>query len=263
MKKVLLSFLFFNAFSVQAITALYRQGFDATQAQNKKVCFAWDLNSVIFEKQIKIGKMIAYALRKKGTKKTITSLWKFLKLWKQKNKLKSKGDPRGFVWDAMFTQLTKKDPETASFLRNFAQQANVLDLRMVNLMQRLSLHRHTHGVLSNMGQGLLDAQVKLLKEKQSKNPTVYNFILNFLEDHKHKVIASEQNNWMHKPDNEPYHLFLKKNKNRGQITVFIDDKLENVQAAIKNGFDVGIHYPKGSTSSKLESLLDHELKVAH
>jgi hypothetical protein len=268
MKKILFSCLFLfslSIHSVQPVKALYRSNFNVSQAQDKQVCFGWDLNSVVFEKKVRICKMLSYARKKKGTKKTIKALYKFLKLRKLKKKLKKQKNPHGFAWDAMLSRLAKKDPKTADFLRDFIQKANILDVRMVNLMQRLSHHGHVHGVLSNMGQGLLDAQIEHLKEKQAKKPTVSKFVLNFLQDHDHKVIADQKNNWMQKPDGRMYKTFLDKNAERrkDKITIFIDDKLENVQGAIENGFDIGIHYPKGSTSRQLEEILANELKIAH
>ncbi len=265
MKRVL-SFLFFlnvlQADQAGAMQVYFKAGVSAETTKGKKACCGWDLNSVVFKKEVKICKMIRYSYKKNGVRRTAKGLFKFGKLWRKKKKLKRQGNPKGFVWDAMFTDMALKDPKTAGLIREFAQIANVLDLEMVSLMQRLSNHGHCHAVLSNMGQGLLDTQVKLLQAQQSKNPVAYNYILTFLQDHEHKIIASEANGWMHKPNMPIYQAWLLKNKKRGQITIFIDDKLENVLAAVKYGFDVAIHYKKGMRPADLEKILSKTLMIA-
>lgn len=242
---------------------LYRQGFDASQAQGKQTCFAWDLNDVVFEKQVTPSKLIKHIHRKQGLLKAPKIAWKFFKLWKKKKKLKKQGNPEGLSWDAVFTRYSDKDPKLIDFLRNFVMQINVLDTPMVKLMRQLSNNGHTHGVLSNMGQNMLNVQIAHLKTLEPTDHGLKIFFLDFLQYDQHNVIASPENNWLTKPNPKMYQLFLEKNKERGEMTIFIDDKLENVQAALNNGFDVGIHYPTGSTSSQLKKLLHTELNLAH
>lgn len=260
-----LSFLFFlNVLQAhqQGSVVYFRPGVSIQTTQGKRACFGWDLNSVIFKKEIKICKLLRYSYKKNGIRGTIKGFFTFGKLWLKKKKLKKQGNPKGFVWDAMFTDMAKNDPQTASQIREFAQIANVLDLEMVTLMQQLSKSGHSHAILSNMGQGLLDTQVQLLQNRKI-DPTTHSYILNFLQDHKHKVISSETNGWMHKPDLKPYQAWLLKNKKHGQITVFIDDKLENVLAAINNGFDVAIHYKEGTMRpTNLNNILHNKLMLA-
>lgn len=263
MKKVLLSFLFFYTISINAVTILYRPSFDAFQAQGKQACFAWDLNDVLFEKQIKPSALFKHIHREVGISKTPKLAWKIFKLWKKKKKLKKEGKPEGSSWDGLFTLYGQNDPKTVAFFRGFVRKINSLDSRMVKLMRQLSNNGHTHGVLSNMGQNMLNVQIDHLKSIPTKDHGLKVFFLDFLHDDKHNVIASPENNWLTKPNPNMYRLFLEKNKERGQITIFIDDKLKNVQAAVNSGFDVGIHYPTGSKSAQLEKLLHTELNIAH
>lgn len=264
MKKVLLSFFFFYAFfSMQAASLLYRQGFDASQAQGKQACFAWDLNDVVFKKQIRPYKLIKHIHNEQGLSQTPKLIYKFLKLWAKKRQLKKQNDSKGFSWDAMLAEEAQTNPERAQFFRSLALQVNVLDVDMVKVMHQLSNNRHKHGILSNMGQHMLQVQIDNLKTQTTYNPQLKSFFLTFLEDTHSNIVSSEENNWISKPHKDMYQLFLQKNKNRGEITIFIDDKLENIKAALANGFDVGIHYPHGSTSAQLKKLLHKELKLAH
>ncbi len=263
MKKVLLSLLFLCAISLNAAKILYRDGFDATQAQNKQACFGWDLNDVLFEKQIKPSTLFKHIHREAGILKTPQLTWKFFKLWKKKNKLQKEGLAEGSSWDGLFTLYGKNDPKTVVFFRGFIRKINALDSRMVKLMEKLSHNGHTHGVLSNMGQNMLNVQIDHLKTVPTEDHGLKVFFLDFLGYDKHNVIASPENNWITKPNPTMYQLFLEQNRNCGQITIFIDDKLKNVQAAVTSGFDVGIHYPIGSTPAQLEKVLLTELKIAH
>lgn len=204
----------------------------------------WDLNSVVFTKDTSprnIARMIRALMKEKGVRYTLRALAKFGKLWRKKKKLKKAGDNRGFVWDAMFTEMEKTDPELAKFLRRFSQMANNLEGFMADLLFDLKNAGHHNAVLSNMGQGLLDVQVDLIK-KQKQTPAV-RYVLEFLQDNVHKTIASKDNGWMHKPNADIYEIALKRNKDvikKDTIKIFIDDKECNCVAAVKNGFDVAI-----------------------
>lgn len=222
-----------------------------------KICFAWDLNSVIFEKNIKIRSMLNYARQKRGIIGTLTSSWTFLKLWRKKQQLKKQKKNEGYVWDAMFTNLAKQDPNMAAFLRTFAQQANVLDIHMITIMQELEQYGHTHAILSNMGQGLLDAQVEHLKKESNRYDSVlFDYTLRFLQDTKHNVVASQENGWMHKPNPDIYQLFLHKNQDKEcDYSFFIDDKPENCIAAAQQGF-IAFHYTN-ATPEKLKNAFNY------
>ena len=229
------------------------------QSYRPRISFGWDLNSVILPKKIEISTLLRYAKKERGYFGALKSFAQFGKLLRKKKSLKKKGDPRGYVWDAMFTDLEKKDKKLANFLRNVVQKVNDLDTGMINLMMKLSHQGHTHSILSNMGQGILTTQIKLIEKDESVNPKVKAYILRFLKDPIYKVISSEDNKWLHKPFAPIYEEWIDKNKNyiRGfKLFVFIDDKLENVKAALDNGFHIGIHYPKGSTSKDLEAILN-------
>lgn len=262
MKKVLLS-LFLCTISLNAVTALYKAGFDASQAQDKQACFAWDLNDVLFKKQIKLTALLNHIHQEIGILKAPKMSWKIFTLWRKKKQLKKASKSEGYSWDGLFTLYGKNDPKTVAFFRNFVRKINVLDAHMVKLMKQLATNGHTHGVLSNMGQNMLNVQINYLKSIPAQDPDLKEFFLDFLNYDKHNVIASPENNWITKPNPKIYQFFLEKNKDHGQITIFIDDKLENVQAAITSGFDVAIHYPLGSTPKQLEKLLHTELKIAH
>ncbi len=245
----------------------------------ENIVVAWDLNGVIFRKEYSIAANI-YQLAVTdghGWGYTFKTLASFGKLWRYKTQLKKQDDPRGYVWDAMFTTLETsiEGKKVADLLRRFSQQANLLNYETVAILQELSACGHRNVVLSNMGTGLVGLQVNLLKrllEKDSINKTNINkiykqmtqdqissteFTINFLTNTKHNVIASPENNWLHKPMRNSYASCLEKNKlpkNKRTLTIFVDDKKRNIPPALADGlFDIAVLF---TTPQELRAFLD-------
>ncbi len=233
----------------------------------RQILIAWDLNGVIFKKEYSIlANIYQLAVTEgHGWLYTFKMFASFGKLWRHKMELQNQGDPCGYVWDAMFRTLETSDEgkKVADLLRKFSQQANVLNYDTVSILQELAAYGHHNVVLSNMGTGLVDLQVNLLKRTLEKNTMAEDqkiathFALEFLTDTTHNVIASPENNWLHKPMQESYANCLQKNKlshNRRTLTIFIDDKKSNIAPALANGlFDIAVLF---TTPQDLRKLLN-------
>jgi hypothetical protein len=233
----------------------------------RQVLVAWDLNGVIFKKEYSIPANLYQLAVTDGygwvyTFKIVAS---FGKLWRYKTQLQKQGDPRGHVWDAMFETLETSDEgkKVAELLRRFSQQANVVNCETIAILQELAEHGHHNVVLSNMGTGLVHLQVNLLK-RTLENDTMTaqqihstQFVLQFLTNPEHNVIASPENNWLHKPMRESYATCLQKNQlphNQRTLTIFIDDKKRNIAPALANGlFDIAVLF---TTAKDLRTFLD-------
>ncbi len=223
-----------------------------------KLCFtnaliAWDLNGVIFKKEYYLPSLM-YQLavtEKYGWFFTFKAFTAFTKLMRHKQQLKQSNDPRGWVFDAMFQTLetsSAQEQRYAQLLRKFTEQVNVLNYQTVELIKELTTNGHTSVILSNMGQGLVDALINSLTRKLEKRTAgpkkreAINFIIEFLSDSQRHVIASAKNNWLHKPLRKSYRTCLNKNQsNDKQLKIILDDKLSNITAGLAEGlFDIGI-----------------------
>lgn len=271
MKKIIL-FLAFSIFAIQSIEAAksttipgvwHAEGTDLSK-ENNKVLIGWDLNSVVFDKDVSpsnITDMLNTVRQEHGTRYALWAYSQFFWLWREKKALKRDGDNHGFVWDAMFTKLEEEQGEEgiklAKVLRQASQQANTLNYPVSQLLYDLHKSGHRNAVLSNMGQSLLDLYVKALDPtKNPKKATLASeYVRNvLLQDHDHKVISSKENGWMHKPEPVMYATFLNQNKDKDfDCKIFVDDKEENCEAAVKNGFD---HAIVCDDPNKLSDILD-------
>ena len=219
-----------------------------------RVLLSWDLNGVIFRKKYSItANLYQIAVtEKRGWTYAFRMLASFGKLWNYKRKLKKLHDPRGYVWDAMFKTLETSSvgKEFADLLRRFSQQANHLDYDMIALLQELSANGHTNAVLSNMGEGLVQVNVHFLRRQLEKGiltpeqQAATQFAITFLTNKGRNVIASEENNWLHKPMQKSYATCLVKNfDDQDGLTIFFDDKFSNIEAALADGlFDVAVYF---------------------
>ena len=214
---------------------------------------AWDLNNVVFSTTANTPKALWNLYQKYGLLKTMAFYQEVMKVISKKSAYKKAGDPRGFVWNALFYDI--QNDEFRKILFETTIEANTLHKPIIDLLKDLTLNLHQNIVLSNMGQDILNLQIDRL-EKQLTEPLSSNdlsskqvdtfFILNFLKNPLNTV-ASQENGWLHKPDKASYETCLtkiKENKDtQNNLTIFIDDKRENVEAAVQNGlFDIAILY---------------------
>ena len=232
---------------------LYKEGINL-DSEKRDCVMGWDLNSVVFTKDTSarnIMRMLGSLRQQEGLWYVLWAGTRFGALWTEKKTLKRANDPRGFVWDAMFTDLAGRgstaaeqaeNKKLANHLRTFSQQANSLHEGVADLLHGLNAAGHRNAVLSNMGQGLLDTQIeKSFPADQREGLSDRDkYVLGFLEDSDHKVIASKDNNWLHKPDAKSYQTFLDKNPDKNGQKIFIDDKRSNCEAALQHGFDIAI-----------------------
>ena len=253
---------YYNASSLpQGISGAYT--FVGNETPQITVLIAWDLNGVIFEKRYSITGMLQQTAvtKKYGWKMTFTLLRDFGYLYKQKRIFKNANDPRGYVWSAMFDYLEEQttpfnksisNQNLAQLLREFSQEANHLDFELIQVLEKLERLGHKNAVLSNMGQGLVDLQVVQLKKQLSELPETQvkkredlECALTFLTQPTN-VLASKENGWLLKPDRSIYETFLSKNTiqtSNKVITILVDDKQENIDAALADGLlDIGIYY---------------------
>ncbi len=215
---------------------------------------AWDLNGVVLEKRLSTLKDTFQELfSTEGYAKSINLFYLLGKLFVYKNYLLLNKDPRGHVWDALFTTLETSIPgqEQAKLLRYIIQKSNFLNFQTVTLLQELQQQGFQNVVLSNMGQYMANTQINLLQKQKDALPedatqhADFDFILNFLQQPTN-LIPSTENHWLHKPDRGMYQTCLDLNpaiNNPERLKIFIDDKLSNVTAALADGlFDIAIFY---------------------
>lgn len=215
---------------------------------------AWDLNGVVFENRMStVPGNLRDFFTTNGYLKGITIFYILGKSFAYKNYLILNNDPRGHIWDAIFTSLETSIPgkETATLLRTFIQKTNYLNHATVDLLQELEEQGHINVVLSNMGKYMANTQIGLLEKQKAALPEDapehdhYDYILKFLTQPTN-VIPSTENNWLHKPDYVCYQVCLELNtskENPKRLTIFIDDKLSNVTAAVADGlFDIAIFF---------------------
>ena len=129
-------------------------------------------------------------------------------------------------------------------IRMATTRINVLNIPMTHLLYNLHNQGHHPHVFSNMGKNVLQSIVTSLEKHQPTglNKEEFSYILSFLKNKTHSFISSQQNDWVIKPNPKTYEHFLGKNKTVKGKKIFIDDKKQNVIAAIENGFDFAILY---------------------
>lgn len=234
--------------------------------------FAWDLNGVVFDNDdswlngVKRMWNEGYSLRE-----IYTTFSKTLALLEEKKRLKKLGDPRGYVWDALLTHVEQTDPDFVKILRSFTTKANSLNYKTAALLRELTHRGHTNVVLSNMGMNVLATQITFLKKQLHENDDLtpvqcdlLRFALDFLTNDENNVIAGPHNGWIHKPKPLIYTTSLSCNQLLDEsntpffrLKLFIDDKLENIMAALENGFDIGILYNDPVSLRKTLSALSY------
>jgi len=252
--------VFYNSSSIPE--GIFKDGQSVIAAEKlAHTVTAWDLNGVVFDKKYSILENYRHTFEKYGIGKTMYLTGLFGVIFAKKIYYKYMKYAEGFVWDAMFQEAS--DEQTYSILRELALKSNNPDQVTATILQELHRGGHDNVVLSNMGQGLLDAQLahfvkkietvteKLanpdLSEDQRKNLLYQKKTLEYLQTfltQKRNVVASKENGWLHKPDRESYQTCLNNLANvqpPHTLKIFIDDKIRNITAALEDGlFDIAI-----------------------
>jgi hypothetical protein len=221
------------------------------QVKTKKICFAWDLNNVVFTKVFGAKQFMKAAFAKFGVVPGLIGLKNLLAVKKEINSKRRKEGLGPLAWEHLMYHLLRTcDPakeDQARFVQACIEGPDTVDLGVAALIQELDDAGHTKAVLSNMWESNIMVQIDMLHtyigqlEERSIERVMLQSVLDMLADIEHRTIPTLENNWVHKTEKEVYQLFLIKNKKDDHtLTVFIDDNRANVQAAVEHGFDIGI-----------------------
>lgn len=227
---------------------------------------AWDINGVLFKKEYSIPHLM-YQLavtEKYGWIFTFKALASFTRLMRYKKQLKQQHDPRGWVFEAMFKELEKspREKQYVPLLRKFTTQVNRVNYTSIALLQDLETTGHTNVLLSNMGQGLIDAIVTSLEAQathpilSSRKKEALSFTITFISNSKRHVIAASPNKWLHKPLRKSYLTCIEKNQSfPRQVRILLDDKVSNITAGLRDGlFDIGILF---TNATEVRTIFKH------
>jgi len=246
-------------------------------AKQGKLQLAMDANGVMFDQDESVGTRIRLmteiaAKKGGGFEGWGYALWaaqKGFSIKKLKNEWSEEGNPKGFCSDAIMMEIAEEenDPFLLQALRDATLQVVTPNIEVAHILKKLTDHGHHIAVLSNMGNQLLYLQEKQLGEKidagafegaQLEAAQTLHKIIG--KNNPHNVVASTLTGNPHKPADEAYQTFLERNQNGQIMTVLVDDKLKNIQAAVKNGF-VGILCEKEQAAEALKQALPYLLGV--
>lgn len=169
-------------------------------------------------------------------------------------------NPDGCLWDRYLDSLlqkaqTEKNKDLIRTLRLIIQKLNTLNMPVIAALQTLNQRGHTTAALTNMGIHFLTIQKDLLLQKlqngdlpeQERNAikTTFDLLAN-----ERTVMPCPENGWCLKPDPEMYQNCLDKNRDHTGYFIFVDDKLSNTQAALRNGFQLVILFTNAQEFTK-------------
>jgi|GEM_PF-3497074 len=201
---------------------------------------------------------------------------KGLEVKAMKKSLQKAGDNRGYCSDAVFLMMSEQKgtygPELLQVLRDSALEVVTPNLGVAHMLKKLHEAGHHVAILSNMGNSLLELQTAELHKKiksdtlNAKELEASKFLYTILSDKDHNVVANSITGIPHKPDDAIYQEFLRANRREktpdNQVTVLVDDKLENIEAAVKNGY-VGIFCKKYEAADAMRDALPKLTGNAH
>ena len=216
-----------------------------TRCKKQGYVIAWDLNGVLFTKQFGPVNVAVNAISRAGVVSFVKKIKHLDRLKKQLNKeMNGKGEPyrldEHFIHVAM-RSTDKNAHQAVQFLRSMITEKDIVNRGVALIMYELQLCGCVQGVLSNIWKENLELQIRHIKQEKPH----YSYVIQLLTNEKLRVIPTDHNEWMHKPERLAYQTFLEKSSlyKQNKMTIFIDDKKENVIASIDRGlFDVAIHF---------------------
>ena len=209
-----------------------------------------DMNGVLFDKNKKaIPAIMQMIVKKKGFIYAGKLLFASRTLNSERTIINKEGKKIKLCWDAVLSKHENPNDPLQPYvedMRMATTKVNKLNIDMAHLLYMLHEHGHHNYVFSNMGCNVLATLTNNLEKNQPSldelSQDQFSYLIKFLKERSHSFISSQKNNWITKPDPATYKSFLNKNKNHKNGRIFIDDKRENVIAALENGFDFAIVY---------------------
>ncbi len=230
-------------------------------ASGHTVQMAMDANGVLFDQDESMGtrlRLMKNVAVKEGVRYMLWLAGKGFQVKAEKKRLQKKGDDRGYCSDSIFIMMGEEaadlyGPEYGLMLiktlRDSTLQVVTPNLEVARLLKKLRESGHRIALLSNMGNSLLKLQAKALDAKIKSGELVGDeleaskFLYAILSDEDHNVVANSLTGNPHKPADIMYQEFLRVNRPEGaqeeHITILVDDKMESIVGAVKNGF-IGI-----------------------
>lgn len=231
---------------------------------HKSIQMAMDANGVMFDQDESTGTRLRLFKQLASEKGLSYALWaakKGLAVKSEKKRLQKAGNDHGYCSDAIFMDMAEEanDPYLLTALRAATLEVVTPNLEVAHLLKVLGDHNIHVRVLSNMGDQLLYLQAKNLKAKIDSgtlNPqeqAASEFFYTIISDREHNAVASTLTGNPHKPAAAIYELFLRKNPHH-HLTILVDDKLENIEAAVAHGF-IGIFCKKYKAATAIKQAL--------
>jgi len=231
---------------------------------HKSIQMAMDANGVMFDQDESTGtrlRLMKELVTKKGVGYTFWAAQKGFSVKSEKKRLQKAGNDKGYCSDAIFMDMAEdaNDPYLLQALRAGTLEVVTPNLEVAHLLKTLNDKGIHVRILSNMGDQLLHLQGKNLKakiESSTLNPQeqeASEFLYSIIIDRDHNAVASTLTGNPHKPAPAIYQLFLKRNPSR-DLTILVDDKLENIEAAVQNGF-IGILCKKYKAADAMREAL--------
>lgn len=236
MKRLITFIIYFLLFSelkksfCSSQTIFYNKKIEHSSLKQNHIIFAWDLNDVIFYVNYTyIVKHPVMALK----------LGKIHKKQK-KQKISSAGC---HLFEAAIKEVKPK-----KFQKYIDATARITqpDQGMIDLMQRLKDKGCQHTILSNIGKDVWISKQNILDDH----------VRSLFESYERHMLAQQKDDcsWICKPNANMYQEYLKKQP-KDAIIIFIDDKLENIHAALENGITIGILFQSKEQLEKDLALL--------
>ena len=225
---------------------------------------AMDANGVMFDQDESFKtrmRLMKELVAKKGLNYTLWAAKKGFSVKSEKKRLQAAGNDHGYCSDAIFMDMAEEanDAYLLQALRNGTLEVVIPNLEVAHLLRILNDNDIRVRVLSNMGDQLLYLQAKNLQAKINSgtlNPqeqTASEFLHTVISDRDHNAVASTLTGNPHKPAAAIYELFLKRNPHH-RLTILVDDKLENIEAAVAHGF-IGILCKKCKAAAAMREAL--------
>jgi hypothetical protein len=223
-----------------------------------------DANGVMFDQDESMGtrlRLFNKLASERGWGYATWAATKGLAVKSLKKKLQATGDAKGYCADAIFMDMAEEanDPYLLAALRAATLEVVTPNSEVAHMLRILNDHNIHVRLLSNMGDQLLYLQAKNLKAKidsgtlNAQEQAASEFFYTIISDREHNTVASTLTGNPHKPAAAIYQLFLKRNPH-AHITILVDDKLENIEAAVAHGF-IGIFCKKYKAAEAMKRAL--------